>query len=154
MVEICRPTRDTLRSLLKIKVAPSQEGFVANNAVTMAQSIFEPGSEVFGLWDGEQAVGLIAIIDFAHPEQVNLPTDDPAKLYVWRLMIADDVQRQGYGQQALAFAEDMARERDKVGVVLAAVDKEGTAVPFYQRNGYHLTGRVIEGEVEMEKPFA
>ena len=66
MLERREITRETLSPILKLKVRPGQEHLVAPNAVTVAQCAYEqPGGYVWGLWDGEQPVGLIAMIGWA-----------------------------------------------------------------------------------------
>ena len=87
----------TLSSILRLEVAPEQRVFVATAPVTVAQSMFEPASEVFGLWDGEAAVGLIGMIDFTRPDADLVEGEEPDNFYLWRLLIDQGQQRQGYG---------------------------------------------------------
>ena len=62
-----------------------------------------------GLWAGDVAVGLMAIIDH-RPEHPDFRPDDPENAaYLWRLMIDHRHQRQGYGTQAMALAFGQAR---------------------------------------------
>jgi len=65
-LELRKVTRETLRDVIKLSVFDRQSGFVAANSVTVAQAGFEPGSTVYGLWDGDTAFGLMAVIDMPH----------------------------------------------------------------------------------------
>lgn len=149
MTEIRKLNKNDLSPLIGLEVHPAQSDFVAPNAITMAQSIFEAGSEIYGLWDGDAAVGLIAVIDMSHPDADLDEGDDPDGLYIWRLMVAADRQGQGHGAAAMAFAAERCAELGRARIVLSAVDEKGTAIPFYEKIGYERTGRIISGEVEM-----
>jgi diamine N-acetyltransferase len=47
-------THETLGAILKLKVAPSQESFVASNAVSIAQAHFQPETAWFrGIYAGD-----------------------------------------------------------------------------------------------------
>jgi len=141
----------TLSPVLRLAVAPQQTQFVSTAAVTVAQSMFEPASEVYGLWDGETAVGLIGMIDFTRPDADLVEGEEPDNLYLWRLLIDQGHQRQGYGSRALGFFFDRAREKGIAQVTLTAVDGPGTPIPFYERHGFTPTGRIIKGEVQMAR---
>ena len=59
MLERRAVTRDTVRTLVGLKVRADQQDLVSANSVTLAQTPYEPGSVVWGLWDGETPVGLM-----------------------------------------------------------------------------------------------
>jgi len=149
MPDIKPVARKDIRALYHVQVKPDQEQFVAPNGLTMAQTPWEPGSEVFGIWEGEIAVGLLAIIDFSHPDAVLEEGEDRDSLYVWRLLIDEDHQRKGYGTAALNFAKQMMRDRGLNSISLGVMDKPGSAVPVYEREGFVRTGIFINGEAQM-----
>ncbi|MEC8275859.1 MAG: hypothetical protein VX005_08570, partial [Pseudomonadota bacterium] len=101
MFEVRPLKKATLSSILRLEVATEQRIFVATAPVTVAQSMFEPASEVFGLWDGETAVGLIGMIDFTRPDADLVEGEERDNFYLWRLLIDQGQQHQGYGSQAL-----------------------------------------------------
>ncbi|MEM1237005.1 MAG: GNAT family N-acetyltransferase [Pseudomonadota bacterium] len=143
--------RDHLSALFKLKVRDDQDGLVAPNAITLAQQAYEPdGAHVWGLWDGDTAVGLMAMIDCRNYADLE-DGDDPNSAYLWRLMIGADHQGQGYGRAAMALAEGIARDWAVSKLTLTVVDKPNAALGFYEGCGYVLTGRVVEGEREMAK---
>ncbi|MEX0320508.1 MAG: GNAT family N-acetyltransferase [Ruegeria sp.] len=142
-------TKDTLRPLAALNVREAQIGFVASNLMTMAQSIFEPGSEIYGIWNDDIPVGLLAIVDMAHPEADLDEGDDPDGIYIWRLMVDQAHQGRGYGRAALEFVKSLAQERGRSKLIISVVDEPGGAMPLYKVFGFRPTGRIAHGEVEM-----
>lgn len=142
-------SQDTLRPLAGLRVRDSQTTFVASNLMTMAQSIFEPGSEIYGVWEQTTPVGLLAVIDMSHPDADLDEGDDPDGIYIWRLMVDQAHQGRGHGRAALDFAKSLARERGRSNLIISVVDEPGGAMPFYKEFGFHPTGRIVDGEVEL-----
>ncbi len=101
-------TRETLWPLINLSVRDDQRDLVSSNMKTLAEAPYEPGAVVWGLWDGDRPVGLMAMVD---PSGVELhgPHLHPGAAYLWRLMIAAECQGQGYGSRALAYAVETAR---------------------------------------------
>lgn len=89
-----RVEKDHLRALFRLKVAEDQAGLVAPNEITLAQAAYEPGGYVWGLWEGDIAVGLLAMI---HPHEAGgmEEGEDPDAAYLWRLMIGGGASGQG-----------------------------------------------------------
>ena len=140
--------KDDLRALFAVKVAPEQENFVAPNPITLAQAAYETGSEVYGIWDGETAVGLTAMIDFRLSDDL-MEGDDPNSAYLWRLMIGAEHQGKGHGKRALAFFRDWARDKGLSRVTLTVAPQNTYAVGFYESFGFKRTGRIVEREIEL-----
>lgn len=133
--------------LIRLGPREGQEGRVAPNAVTIAQGAHEPGARVYGLWEDEAAVGLMAVID---PAEADMDVgDDPEALFLWRLMIDGAHQGRGLGRAALALVEARARAWRRPRVVTSAVEREDGAAPFYERHGYQRTGRMLGDEAEL-----
>ncbi len=139
--------------LHRITVRPDQDGFVAPNAVTMAQQRFETGSYDFCLWDSAERVGLLAVIDMAEHEDRQDGIDNPNAVYVWRLLIAADRQGNGYGRAALAFAETWDRARGRTLCQVQAVEDNRGAIAAYLACGYALTGKKAGREIQLQKPL-
>jgi diamine N-acetyltransferase len=140
--------RDHVLPLLRLKVAEGQEGQVADNAATLAQAAYETGSSVWGLWDGEEPVGLVAMIDPRASPWIE-EGDDPEAAYLWRLMVDARHQGRGLGRAALDLVAGVARGWGLPRVMATVVDRPGGALPFYERAGFRRTGRVVDGEVEV-----
>ncbi len=152
-MDIRRVEFDDVGPLHALRTTEAQESFVAPNGITFGQAPFEPGSEIYGIWDGDRAVGLIAIIDMVHPEADITDGHDRDGIYVWRLMIAADAQRSGSGTAAMRFAIEMARGRGRAHVAVCCVDAPGSALPFYEKLGFRRTGKLVDGEVELVRYF-
>ena len=142
-------TSKSLMPLIKLDVATHQKGFVAPNAITMAQSLFEPGNEIYGIWEDETPVGLLAVVDMSFPGADLDEEDDPDGLYVWRLMVAKDMQGKGYGRAAMEYAIQRCRDLGRKQLLLSAVEDEHGAIPFYEKLGFTRTGRIVSEEVEL-----
>lgn len=135
LVEI---TSETVRSVCRLAVAPAQSRFVAPNAVSLAEALFEPAA-----WyrvivaDGVQ-VGFLMLYD------------DPAKppYYLWRLMIDARHQGKGFGARAMALLVEHVRARPgATELVTSWVPGPGSPEAFYRRLGFEPTGEVDEGEI-------
>jgi diamine N-acetyltransferase len=151
MTDFTRLSAKTVLPLINLSVANHQKHQVAHNAVTMAQSIFEPGSEIYGLWHKSSAIGLIALIDLGHPHHILEPNESPDGLYVWRLMISEEHQGKGHGRAAMNFAERRCRALNRAFLLLSVVDDDNNAIEFYEKLGYCSTGNTVDEEIELRK---
>jgi diamine N-acetyltransferase len=138
-------TRDTLWPLIRLEVRADQRGLVAPNMQTFAEAAFEPGAQVWGLWQEDTPVGLMAMVD---PAGVRLhgPFVAPGAAYLWRLMIAEQRQGQGLGGQALAMAVATARDWGAPALVTGISERPDAALGFYARHGFRDSGTVEEGD--------
>ena len=151
MLERREITRDTLRPLLQLKVRADQDHLVAPNAVTIAQCAYEqPGGYVWGLWDAETPVGLLAMI---HPrEYPHLEAgDDLNGAYIWRLMIAADHQGKGYGAAAIDECCAQARDWGLPRVATSVVDTPDNNIGFYEKLGFTRTGAIVDDEIVLSR---
>ena len=151
MTEYRRLTVRSIFRLVKLKVSKLQRDLVAPNAITIAQSLFEKGSEIYGIWIEDTAIGLIALIDLGQPGQKLEAHEDPDSIYIWRMMVAEHHQGKGHGIDALRFIERRCRQIGRRRIILSAVDGAGAAIPFYEKQGYKKTGNIVDGEIEMAK---
>lgn len=138
-----------LSAVLALEISKSQAGYVAPNAVTIAQNAYEPAGWLRGLWDGDTPVGLIAMVN----PTIKSPSFEEGDLkdaaYLWRLMIDENHQRKGYGKQAMEIAFAQAREWQHPKLQTSCVPGAFTPQPFYERLGMVATGRIIDDEVEL-----
>ncbi len=150
MLERRDVVRDHLWPLINLSVHPHQRDLVSSNMKTFAEAPFEPGSRVWGLWQGATPVGLMAMV---HPREYpyHAPEDDHEAAYLWRLMIAADHQRCGYGRAAIAMSLQVAREWDCPRLTLGVSDAAHSAEGFYEMMGFRRTGHVIEGDTMMSR---
>lgn len=130
-------TSDNLSAVMRLKVAPGQEQFVAPNTVSLAQAAYEPLAWVRAIYAGDTAVGFVMLYD------------DPftPEYYLWRLMM--DARYQGMGFATLAMEQliDYVLGRpDAAELRVSYVPAEGSPQPFYAGLGFVDTGEVHEGE--------
>lgn len=145
-------TRDDLRPLFKLKVAPEQRAFVAPNEVSLAQVHYETGATPYVIWAGEARVGFLQVIDmrdYAYRE----PHDDPQALYLWRLMLGEGHQRRGYGQAAMALLTEMARAAGHPAIETSVVPANQAAMDFYLKLGFARPQHGVEHGVDDEVPL-
>ena len=144
-IELREVTRDNLRQVLRLEVAPEQEKFVASNAISIAQAHFHPGEAWFrAIYDGDEPVGFVMLEDKPAERRYTL----------WRFMIDARHQRRGLGQRALELVFDHVRTRPgATEIYTSCVDAPGGPGPFYERMGFAYTGELDEGERVMRRPL-
>ncbi len=130
-------TQDTVRTILRLKVKPEQEQFVADNATSIAQAYFEPKAWFRAIYADETPVGFVMLYD--SPEE--------AEYFLWRFMIDGRYQRFGYGRRAIEQLIEYVRARPNAKELLTSyVPAEGGPGPFYAGLGFVDTGEVDDGE--------
>lgn len=138
-------TKENLREILRLKVAPEQERFIASNAVSIAEAYFDRDVAWFrAIYADDVPVGFVMV------------HDEPAerKFYLWRFMIDHRFQGRGYGRLALAQVIEYVRGRPGAHEILTSVvPGEGCPGPFYEGLGFAYTGEVEEGELMMRLPL-
>ena len=134
-------TGETVRAICDLEVAPEQRGYVAPNAVSIAQAYFEPKAWFRAVYAGETPVGFVM-----------LELDTAAKEYfLWRFMIAAEHPRRGYGRQALDLVVDHVRRLPgATKLVSSFVPGEHGPRGFYLGYGFVETGEVHGGERVIE----
>ncbi len=133
-------TADTVRAVCELRVAPDQEGFVAPNAVSIAEAHFEENAWFRAIYAGDTLVGFIMLDDDA----------ENRKYFLWRLMIAAGHQGKGYGAGAVRRLIEYVRTRPGARELLTSyVPGEGSPEGFYRKLGFGPTGEVEDGEITM-----
>ncbi len=130
-----------MRSICKLAVAPSQQHFVASNAVSIAQAYFERETAWFrAVYADETPVGFLMLEDDPTAQEYSL----------WRFMIDARFQGHGYGRRALELL--IAHVRTRPGATelfTSCVPGDGSPCPFYERMGFVYTGEEDDGELVM-----
>ena len=152
MVEFRTIGREDLEAVCALAVAPEQAGLVTPNVMTMAEAQFECGALVRAMWRDGKPVGLLAMLrPSAYPAEQDI-TIRRDLAYVWRLMVGKDFQGQGLGFAAMEEAKRTATEWGYPGLSLTVGSTPHSAIPFYERCGFRLTGRKLwndDNELEM-----
>lgn len=135
-------TADTVRSICDLVAAPP--GYVAPNAVSIAQAHFHPEAWFRAVYAGDRPVGFVML------EDSSLLPSPPAELEValWRFMIDASQQRKGYGRAALRLVIDAVRQRHP-GLrtfYTSCVPGPQSPRPFYESLGFVFTGDRVDRE--------
>ena len=132
-------TRDTVRTITDLKVAPQQTSFVATNAESIAQAYFDRDVAWFrAVYADEIPVGFIMLEDDVANQEY----------FLWRFMIDARYQGHGYGRRTLELLVEYVKTRPGAkALVTSCVPGDGSPCPFYERLGFVPTGEVDEGEI-------
>jgi diamine N-acetyltransferase len=143
-------TADTLRAVVGLSVAETQKGFVATNAISLAQALFAPEAWYRAIYCDEDPVGFVMLED----QSLCVPAPPEPEIGVWRLMIDARHQRRGIGRAAmLRVIEHVRSLRRFKSLQLSYVPGPGSPEGFYLGLGFRPTGRVEENEIVLELPL-
>ena len=144
-------TADTVRAVIKLSVAESHKGFVAPNAVSLAQALFAPQAWYRAVYLADELVGFVMLED----ESLATPPPERPAIGVWRFMIDAKFQGRGIGRAALLRVIEHVRSKGLFETLaLSYVPGPGCPEPFYLGLGFRHTGRVDGEEVVLELPLA
>src|ERR1700690_2870812 len=93
-VQLRQITKETVREVCALEVRDEQKGYVAANALSIAQAYFEPSAVFRAIYRGEELVGFIQWRN----------AEAPRVAFLWRFMIDRAHQSAGYGRAALTLA--------------------------------------------------
>ena len=144
MVGLQEIRQDTVRAICKLQVAPQQAGFVAPNAVSLAQALFSPDAWFRAIYLDAEPAGFLMLAD---PTRLQEPPKT-ADVYLWRFMVDARFQGQGVGKAALLQLINLLRDRACFQrLVTSYVPGEGCPSPFYLGLGFKPTGELDEDEI-------
>jgi len=136
-------TKETVRSILKLKVAEGQEDLVGDNGDSLALALFDKKAWYRGIYAGDDPVGFLMLsIDREKPE-----------FYLWRFMIDAAHQKKGYGKRSMELLiEEVGSQPEAKELTLHVMDLPHSAVSFYEALGFQLTGEKDDDELVMSRP--
>ena len=130
-------TAETVRVICNLEVRPEQRGYVAANAISIAQAHFEPQAWFRAVYAAETPVGFVMLSE-DHEKQ---------EYYLWRFMIAGEHQGKGYGKRALDLVVEHVRALPGARELVSSfVPGEASPRDFYLNYGFVETGEVEDGE--------
>lgn len=137
-------TRDNLRAVLHLTVAPRQQASVASNAASIAQAHFHPEAWFRAIVAGDDVVGFVMVEDSG----LALPPAPQPAIALWRFMIDAARQRQGIGRAAIGRVVEHVQRRYPAQRMLRTSVVPGPHSPkaFYERLGFVATGEWDDGE--------
>lgn len=143
-------TADTVGAVIKLSVAESQKGFVASNAVSLAQALFAPEAWYRAIYVGDEPVGFVMLDD----ESLRSPPPASPEIGVWRFMIDERFQGRGIGRVALQRVIEHVRAKGLFSALeLSYVAGPGCPESFYLGLGFRHTGRVDDNEIILRLPL-
>ncbi len=135
-----RPLTETNRAAVEaLSVSPAQERFVSNVPDSLLEAAEEPDGRAlyWAVYDDETPVGFVMISD-----EVGGPGYIPQ--YLWKLLIDERYQRQGFGTATVDLIVEYFRSRPGVDVMWTSAGQgEGSPIPFYERYGFEQTGEIV-----------
>jgi diamine N-acetyltransferase len=143
-------TSETVRAVTKLAVAPEQQGFVAPNAVSLAQALFSDDAWYRAVYADDELVGFVMLSD------ETLKKEPPAEpnIGLWRLMIDHKHQRRGIGREVMRLVVEYVRSRPGVrSFYTSYVPEPGGPGPFYLGLGFVPNGEVEDGEIVVIYPL-
>lgn len=132
-------TRETVRAICALAVAPAQSRFVASAAVSIAEAHYSPEAWYRAIYSGDEPAGFVMLS--VRPE---VP-----EYAVWRLLVDERFQGRGVGSAALRLVIEHVRALGAKELILSYVPGEGEPRAFYERHGFAPDGRVEDGEIVM-----
>ncbi len=133
-------TKDTVRTICDLKVADSQQKFVAPNAVSIAQAYFSDKAWFRAIYADDSPVGFLML---------EKDTEKP-EYFLWRMMVDDKYQRMGFGYKAMILLIDYVKTLpDTTEFITCCVPGEGSPEGFYRKLGFERTGEMDGIEVVM-----
>ena len=126
-------TAATVRSICALEIREDQKGYVAQNAVSIAQAYFEPSARFKAVYADDTPVGFL----------MWRPGPAPGISYLWRFMIDRRHQKNGYGKSALALLCQELRTAQFTSLATSVVLGEAGPLAFYCALGFRETGEIL-----------
>jgi diamine N-acetyltransferase len=138
-----RPINESNREAVEaLRVSPGQEQFVSTVADSLLEAAEEPDGRAlyWAVYAEETPVGFVMISDeVGHPDYI--------PHYLWKLLIDERYQRQGFGTATLDLIVEYFRGRPGVEVLsTSAGEGDGSPITFYERHGFEKTGEIVFGD--------
>ena len=127
-------TRENVRAVCELDLAPHQERLVAPAAFTVAEGHYEPGAVLRAIYAGDEAAGVLL---------VETETGTPCLV---RFMVDAARQRKGIGRRALELLAEELREQGWTTLETSFLPVADGAEGFWRRCGFTDTGRTLHGE--------
>ena len=141
MIHLAKITKENLDDVLALRVHEDQKSFVSTNAESLAQAyVYSETAWPFAVYDDETLVGFIMMGYYEAKQYYTL----------WKFMIDQNYQGQGYGRKALDLGLQYIRDRfhpDEIYTGVAPGNR--VAKGLYESVGFADTGFREFGMEEM-----
>jgi diamine N-acetyltransferase len=148
-ITLRRITRRNYREITNLKVKPEQRYLIASNAVSMADAHFYKEAWMRAIYYGETPVGFVMLGD--NSLKFKIVKHFKHYLYIWRFMIADRFQNQGFGQKAMNLVIKHVKFKfNAKELITYTLPQNKGALEFYKKLGFKPTGRNLAvGDLEL-----
>jgi diamine N-acetyltransferase len=122
---------------------------IASNAVSMADAYFYKEAWMRAIYYGETPIGFIMLGD--NSLKYKFIKNFKHHIYIWRFMIADKYQNQGYGKKAMdLIVRHVKSKYNAEELIVYTLPQNKGALEFYWKLGFKPTGRKIAaGDLEL-----
>jgi RimJ/RimL family protein N-acetyltransferase len=148
-VELIEITTENERAVARLSTHKTQESFVAPMLASFTDALFPEvvdGAPVVpwmrAIAADDEIVGFVMLA---------LRTEHHPEPYLWRLLIDRLHQRRGIGARVLELIGEECLRMGDTTLITSWGEGKGSPRPFYLRNGFEPTGRVIDHESEGRK---
>lgn len=150
-VQVVPLGRHNYEAFAVLQVAADQARFVADNWESLAEALlYAPAAQSYGILADGVPAGFMTLFDRRiDPDEA----DRTDELFIWRVMVVAERQRQGIGGQVLDWVEGHARGLGLRRVSLSHHPENAAASALYARRGFSHTGQERDGELLMTKLF-
>lgn len=128
------------RAVIKLSVRDDQRHFVADNASSLVQSIFDDNLKgkviTQGIYDGDTLIGFTM-----YGSDADDPADELGTMWIVRFMIGAEFQGKGYGRAALDYLINYARNQSDIRTIRLSYEPQNIAA----KKLYASAGFVEEG---------
>lgn len=145
LVDLREITDENRLVIEDLHVSVSQEQFVSSVAESLeeAESSSEAHPWYRAIYVDEIPVGFVMISEGAEGDDRY-----PWRLFLWRLLIDERFQRQGYGTETLNVVVKELRTRSRADALFtSAVPGDESPVSFYEHYGCVRTGQIFDDEI-------
>ena len=128
--------KDNWHTAIRLEVAEAQRKFVASNLYSIAESKFEPQASPLGIFnDDGTMVGFLMYGSYK------------SEMWIWRLMVDQRYQRQGYGRAAMQAVVTALQTMGHQDIFVSYEPENTVAAKLYADLGFEPTGRIDDGEI-------
>ena len=131
-VALRKITGKTVRAICGLSVSDGQKGFVAPNALSIAQAYFSKAAWFRAIYADSTPVGFVMLAEYPNR----------GYYYIWRFMIDAGYQGKGYGRKALELVIKRTKRLKAKALYLSVVRAKGSAEDFYKSFGFYFTGKM------------
>jgi len=140
-IELKPINENTRNDCIKLKVTEAQSAYIATNETSLETALENVDvARPFVIYADGKAAGFTM---FAFDEEYEDPND---RYWLWRFMIDENLQGQGYGKEALKVIIAYFKENGANNIRLSTKASNVNAIGLYKSFGFKETGEVNDGE--------